>query len=277
MDRFPLDAPRIGELRAKLVELLDDVRRRAAMEELRRDLEALSARVETRPPPQSAAEAERMARELAKAGSLVPLADAVRGRDAAAISREAAKLAEGAAGMTAEERGSAAKALQSAAGVSELPGLSEALTGASATLQGRDAEKLKSAMARLAATVAPEAVRAGAEERALQELRGVLKSVEAILAGEGVEGHAEGGAQPAGFFGESSVPLRLESGRGNLVVRDKPGDIREIVVHSRAANAGMPAPKDVAASAQATIDRGEIDPAYRDYVRRYFTIEGDNR
>jgi hypothetical protein len=60
-------------------------------------------------------------------------------------------------------------------------------------------------------------------------------------------------------------------------VRSKPGDIRQVIEEARAADGTTPDLSQVLQNQKVFLDRPDLTPEYRQYVRRYFTVETDNR
>ena len=107
------------------------------------------------------------------------------------------------------------------------------------------------------------------------DVRDVLMRVQAVLAGEDDPGGPPR-RREADFFVEDASPSEVAAGTGNLFVRGKSSGVKEVWERSRAADASLPNLSEVIQGGRAVLERNELDPEYREYVRKYFAVEGDN-
>ena len=276
LEEAALASPGVAELRLELVGLLNEVRRRRKIAELQRKNTAVLREVQADPAEKTRTDAGKIAEELGKSDALIRMAAAVRQLDMKRLAGEVRELSERAPDMTPGERRTAADALGAAAGVSELPGLSEPLRKAAAALRAPDIDAFRQAMHDFADRLTREVKRVAAEAEAAREVRDVLMRVQAVLAGEDDPGGPPR-RREADFFVEDASPSEDAAGTGNLIVRGKSSGVKEVWERSRAADASLPNLGEVIRSGQAVLEREELDPEYREYVRRYFAREADNR
>jgi len=276
LESAALDSPRVNEMRLELAGLLGDIRRDRAIRELDRQAALAEVKIGSASGQDLHTEAQGIAGGLGKSPLLSELAAAVGQFDTKNISSAVQKAAADSAGLNPSERQGVASALGAAGEASRLPGLSDPLKTAGQALTAADIERFQRAMGEFAAEMARIAKRFETERQAAEAARGALSRARAVLAGQGDPGitPTEG---PPEFFVEGTTPASEGSGTGNVLVRGKPSDIREVWQQARAADASTPDLRDVLRTNETLLERPEFSPEYRQYVRRYFTVESDNR
>lgn len=273
LEEAALDSAGIAQLRIELIGLLANVRARGKTDASRRQILTAMRKIDPKSARQVHADVQKASKEMAKSAQLAPIAAAVGQFDAANLAGAVHEASNSVREMTPAERRSAADALNAAAGVSDLPGLSEPLRKAAAALAAADIQTFRRAMRDFAAGMKREVESADAEAQAVGYIRNVLARVEAIMLGEGDPGRKPV-RREADFFVESEAPEAR--GSGNLIVRGKPGDIREIWKQSRAGDVPVPELSDVIRNGRTALEGRQLDPEYRPYVRKYFAVESDN-
>jgi hypothetical protein len=276
LENASLDSPGVNEMRLELVGLLNDIRRDRAIRELQQEAALAEVKIDASAAKDLPAEAQVVARELGKSRALGDLAAAVAQLDAGNIPPSVQKVAETSPDLSSSERRSAVDALNAAGAASSLPGLSDPLKTAAQALAAADIERFQRAMREFGAELAQRTKRFEAERQAAEAARGALNRVRAVLSGKGDPG-GEPPRAATQFFVEHASPSTEAHGTGNLLVRGKPGDIQQILEQSRTADVPLPDLRDVIRNEETLLERRPLTPECREYVRRYFTVESDNR
>jgi len=276
LESTSLDSPAVSDMRLELAGLLSDIRRDRAIRELQQQAAMAEVRIDAGSGKDLHAEAQGIARELGKSSLLSDLAVAVGQLDARNIPPIVQKIVEASGDLTPSERQSAADALSAAGAASALAGLSDPLKTAAKALSAADIETFQRAMREFGAEMTREARRFEAERQAAEAARGALSRVRAVLSGQGDPGSRPPRGAPE-FFVERTAPPDEGHGTGNLLARGNPPDIRQVWEQAHAADVSMPDLRDVLRNQETVLQRPDLAPEYRQYVRRYFTIETDNR
>jgi len=271
-----LDSPNVDEMRLELAGLLQAIRQNRAIPELRQETSLVEVKIGPDSSQDLQRDAQAAAGELGKARPLGELAAAVGQLDARNIPKTVQKVAETVPGLTPSERQGVADALGAAGEASRLPGLSDPLKAAGRSLSAGDVEKFQQAMREFGAAMTAAAKRFDAERLAAEEARSALTRVKAVLAGQGDPGITPRRGTPE-FFVESTPPSAEAQGTGNLAVRSKPGEIRQVLEEARAANVPASDLPDLLQNPTTFLEHPELPGEYRLYVRRYFTVDTDNR
>ena len=274
-ERAP-EVPGVNEMRLELVGLLDDVRRKRNTEDIERKSADVLRKAGTDPAEGLRTEAGEIAEELGKSDALSAASDALRRMDAGDLADEVSKLSEKAPAMTPMERRAAVDVLAAAADAGRTPGLTEPLRRAAAALAATDIETFRRAMRDFAAAMQREGTRTTAETEALADVRNVLTRVAAVMSGRDDPGRTPP-RRRADFFVEGGPSPQGSGGSGNLTVRGAPPDIQQVWEQSHAADVSLPKLDDVVRSGRIALERDTLDPEHREYVRKYFGVEDDNR
>jgi hypothetical protein len=276
LENAALDSPRVNEIRLELSGLLGAIRQNPAIAKLQQQTDLAVTKIGPDSGQDLQRDAHAVAGELGKARLLGDLAAAVGQLDAGNISQTVQKVAEAVPGLSPVDRQGIAAALSAAGEASHLPGLSDPLKSAGQALSAADFQKFQQAMREFSVAMTGVARRFDAERQAADEARGALARVKAALSGVGSPGITPRQGAPE-FFVEGAPPSTEAHGTGNLPVRSKPGDIRQVIEEARAADGTTPDLSQVLQNQKVFLDRPDLTPEYRQYVRRYFTVETDNR
>jgi hypothetical protein len=276
LENASLDSPTVNEMRLELAGLLSAIRQNRTIPELQQETALASAKMGPDSGQDLQADAQAIAAGLGKTRPLEALAAAVGRLDAGSIPKTVQKVTETVPGLTPVERQGVADALSAAGEASHFPGLSDPLKSAARALSAQDFEKFQQAMREFGAQMTSVARRLDAEHQAADAARAALTRVNAVLAGEIDPGVTPTQATPE-FFVEDTPPSTEAHGTGNLLVRSKPGDIHQVLEEARAAHVPASDLRDILRNQQSFLERPELSPEYRQYVRRYFTVETDNR
>ncbi len=175
-------------------------------------------------------------------------------------------------------------ALGNAADRSSLPGLAEPMKQMAKAVVARDLPAFQKSADLLATNLAAERRKSEAGiakgDDARVELDVVRQALLDSLAALGAEGGAKTPARreffvegkPAGDNGTAP-----SAGTGNLAIRSKPDDLQDVYDGAKRAAALLPQMPEVIKAAESAAGEDGVAPAYREYVRRYFTAEAPKR
>ena len=267
-----LESPGVNALRLELASLLNDVRRSVDKTGIDRKSTRILDTLDADARGEVSGEARKIARELANARVLKPLADPVAQVKPAEINRAADEVAAELHALSPPDRAAAERALRRAAG-DVSAACSDPLRRAADAARARDANALSEAFAALADELNRALRQAETEDRAAADARDAIRRARAVLAGTGDPGR-ERRVGKAEFFDEQA-DADDEPGRGNIVVRGKIADITEIWKKTKAVDAAVPDLEKIREDA-ATSTGVTLDARQREYVRRYFAPDDDN-
>ena len=272
LEEAAVGAPSVNDLRMRVVGLLEDVRSGHPLGEIEKDADAAVEQANDLDPSKSRFAMRDVSDTLRGAELLRTFADALKQGDWDKLAGEAGKLAETLPAADPAERQGAIDALRSAAETSKIPGTAEPLKSAADALAMNDYAKFGQSLDRFVKETRRTVEDANRAKPVIDEIRDAIRRVQALVA-TGKEPGPKPRRGTAEFFVEGAKPAPDNATAGNLVVRGRPPDIRNIWENSRAAAGGLPDFTNIREDARGVVESPTLAPDYRNYLRRYFDTD----
>ncbi len=269
-------AARLGDLRAELVGILNDIRANRPLSDVRSRLDRAISNVEARLADNVTGDASAVAGAMRNSPALAEIADAIRRLDASGVREAGQNLASRLTSISEAERQGVSSSLTSSAEAAKSPGWSSPLWEMKRAADERREDTFRTFSSMLAGVVGQEQSRTGHDFAGLDHVRGALVDARSALGGGSDERERR-----ADFFAEANGTgdnaTGAEAGSGNLTVRGGADDIKAIYEGAKAADAVVPQLPAVIEDARTAAETGAVGPAYREYIRRYFAPDNSTR